>query len=58
MTIRNELTKPTLTPLQLRPVQASDHAFSQGSNVRLTGRARIDPPRISDIGLSEVTSIV
>ena len=55
--MRIELANPTLTPSQLRPVQALDHASIQGAMVGLAGQANNAPWRISSIGFREVTII-
>ena len=55
--MRTEFQKPRERPSQLRPVQASDQAFTQGSKVISTGGAKMLPSRISGMPFSEVTTI-
>ncbi len=52
--MRTEFQKPTEMPLHSSPVQADDQACAQGSKVMATGKAKMLPMRISDIGLIEV----
>ena len=55
--IWTEFQKPARRPSHFRPVQASDHALTQGSKVISTGGAKMLPSRISGIPLSEVITI-
>ena len=55
--MRTEFQKPRLRPSQFSPVQASAHAFTQGSKVISTGGAKMLPIRISGMPFSEVTTI-
>jgi hypothetical protein len=55
--ICTEFQKPRDRPSQLRPVQASDQALTQGSKVISTGGAKMLPSRISGMPFSEVTII-
>ena len=56
--IVTEFQKPTRRPLQVRPVQADDHAFTQASKVGASGSENIEPWRISSIVFSDVTTIM
>ena len=55
--ICTEFQKPRLRPSQLRPVQASAQALTQGWKVISTGGAKMLPSRISGMPFSEVTTI-
>ena len=55
--IFTELKKPTLMPLQVRPVQADDQALTHASMLGAEGSARRLPSRISGMVFSDVTII-
>lgn len=56
-TIRTEFQKPRDSPSQFSPVQACDHALTQGSKVISTAGAKMWPMRISGMPFSEGTTI-
>ena len=55
--MRTEFQKPRERPSQLRPVQASAQAFTQGWKVISIGGEKMLPRRISGMPFSEVTTI-
>ena len=55
--IITEFQKPELSPWHFNPVQASAHAFTQGSNVISMGGEKILPIRISGMPFNEVITI-